>query len=344
MQPIVFQNDAPLLALNTLALPAVARHLVSIDDAQQLACLRESVEYRGCKRLVLGGGSNIVFSTDFDGVVVKMDIRGRTLLGQDSEAWYVQAGAGENWHQFVCWTLQNGWPGLENLSLIPGTAGAAPIQNIGAYGLEVGERLHAVEAYDLHEGRVQHFDQEACRFGYRDSVFKREQWHLSGRFAITSVTFRLPKAWRAITDYADIAAELERLSLRDPTPQQVANAVIGVRNRKLPDPTTLPNAGSFFQNPVVSAETGNQLLRLYPNMPRHAHASGQFKLAAGWLIERAGWKGRTLGAAGMYEKQALILVNNGGACGQDIIALSRAVAADVERCFGIRLQAEPSFV
>lgn len=344
MQPIVFQNDAPLQALNTLALPAVARHLVSIDDPQQLAGLRESVEYRGCKRLILGGGSNIVFSTDFDGVVVKMDIQGRKLLGQDSGAWYVRAAAGENWHQFVCWTLQNGWPGLENLSLIPGTAGAAPIQNIGAYGLEVGERLHSVEAYDLHEGRVQHFDQDACRFGYRDSIFKREKWHLSGRFAITSVTFRLPKAWRGITAYADITAELERLSLHQPTPQQLASAVISVRNRKLPDPATLPNAGSFFQNPVVSAEIAKQLLRLYPDMPHHEQASGQFKLAAGWLIERAGWKGRALGPAGMYEKQALILVNNGDASGQDIIALSQAVAKDVERCFGIHLQAEPNFV
>jgi UDP-N-acetylmuramate dehydrogenase len=344
MQPIVFLRDVQLRSLNTLGLPAIAETLVVISALDQLAEVRTRAEFVGRKRLVLGCGSNVVVSGDFAGIVLQIQIAGRQFLGEDEAAYYVRAGAGENWNAFVGWSLQNGWPGLENLALIPGTVGAAPIQNIGAYGLEVCERLDSLEAYDLLEGRHRRFSQTDCRFFYRDSIFKQEGWHLSGRFVVTSVTFRLPKAWRAITHYGELAIELEPLGGRPPSAKQIADAVVAVRSRKLPDPGVLPNAGSFFQNPVVTSATAAQLALKYPQLPRYPQPNGQVKLAAGWLIEQAGWKGRNLGPAGMYERQALVLVNHGGACGRDVVALARAVAADVRRLFGIELQPEPSFV
>ncbi len=343
MQAIRVRKNVQLSALNTLALPAIASDLVTINDHAQLPELRGLAEFVGRRRLTLGGGSNLVLTGDFDGLVLQMAIPGRALVGEDGDAWYVRACAGENWHDFVTWTLQQGWPGLENLSLIPGTVGAAPIQNIGAYGLEVSERLHTVEAFDFVEGRRVQFTCADCGFGYRDSHFKQEGGHLDGRFVITSVTFRLAKAWLALMHYGDLAVVLEELGIQSPTPQQLAEAVIIIRQRKLPDPAQLPNAGSFFQNPLVDASTAERLAAAHPALPRYPQADGRVKLGAGWLIEQAGWKGRRLGPAGMFEKQALILVNHGGARGSDILALSRAVRADVMQRFGVALQPEPVF-
>ena len=266
------------------------------------------------------------------------------VWAEDDDAWYVRASAGESWHDFVQWTLAQGWPGLENLSLIPGTVGAAPIQNIGAYGLEVGERLHALTAFDLQTGRSVRFDQAACRFGYRDSIFKQEGWHLNGRFVITDVTFRLPKRWQPLIGYADIARELVARNIATATASQIADAVIAVRQRKLPDPAQVPNTGSFFHNPVLEAETARQLLAAYPSLPHYPQADGRMKLAAGWLIEQAGWKGRDLGPVGMYEKQALVLVNRGGATGANVITLMQAVQRDVREKFGVDLTPEPVFI
>ena len=341
---LVFWENAELRTFNTLALPAIAAHLTTISAVEQLPALCQQSEFIGRRRLLLGSGSNLVFTRDFDGLVLHMGIGGRKLVGEDDHAWYVQAGAGENWHEFVTWTLAHGWPGLENLALIPGTVGAAPIQNIGAYGLEISERLHSIEAYDFVEHQSMSFKQEDCRFAYRDSLFKQEGWHLAGRLAITSVTFRLAKSWAALTRYADLASELETHGIDSPSPRQIANAVIAIRQRKLPDPLTLPNAGSFFQNPLVDAQTAQRLATRYPNLPCYPQANGWVKLAAGWLIEQAGWKGRNLGPAGMFERQALVLVNHGGAGGQDIVALAEAVQADVKQRFAIELQPEPVFV
>ena len=242
------------------------------------------------------------------------------------------------------WTLEQGWPGLENLSLIPGTVGAAPIQNIGAYGLEAGERLHHLTAIDMNDGKAAVFDRAACRFGYRDSVFKQEGWHLDGRFVITEVTFRLPKRWQPITGYADVAAALARQGIDRPNACQVADAVMTVRRKKLPDPADLPNVGSFFHNPVVDAATTVRLLAEHPSLAHYPQADGRVKLAAGWLIDQAGWKGRDLGPVGMYDKQALVLVNRGAATGADVLALMQAVQADVCEKFGIELQPEPVFL
>ena len=340
----VIQQNVELLPFNTLALPAIAARWVKVVDLQQLPALRAHSEVAGRRRLILGGGSNLVLTGDFDGIVLHIALPGRALVAEDAGAWYIRAGAGESWPEFVAWTLQKEWPGLENLSLIPGTVGAAPIQNMGAYGLEVSERFHSLDAYDLSTDQTVTFNRADCCFSYRDSVFKQLGWHLSGRFVITHVTFRLPKPWQALTHYADLAAELEKQPLKSPNAQQIAAAVIAIRQRKLPDPQKIPNAGSFFQNPVVDLLMAEQLARRYPALPCYPQTNGTVKLAAAWLIEQAGWKGKNLGPVGMFERQALILVNQGGACGRDILALAQAVQADVKQRFGVELKPEPVFV
>ncbi len=343
-QPDFIEREANLGRHNSLALPGSAALYAYITASSQLASLRNSPAVAERRRFVLGGGSNLVLTGDYDGLVVHMAIAGRALLGEDAEAWYVRAGGGERWHDFVQWTLAQGWPGLENLSLIPGTVGAAPIQNIGAYGLEVAERFHCLDAFDMQTGETTRFDRAACRFGYRDSVFKQEGWHRDGRFVVTGVSFRLAKQWQPLTRYADIALELDTQNITAPSAQDVANAVIAIRQRKLPDPAQVPNAGSFFHNPVVDATTVQALLVKHPNMPHYPQADGRCKLAAGWLIEHAGWKGKNLGPVGMYEKQALVLVNRGGATGADVTALMHAVQRDVRSTFGVTLTPEPIFI
>ena len=345
--PDFVEREANLSQRNTLALPAHAALYARITAVEQLAALAEFYAPGDCRFFILGGGSNLVLAGDFDGLVLHVGLSGRALVGEDDEAWFVRAGAGENWHDFVQWTLAQGWPGLENLSLIPGTVGAAPIQNIGAYGLEAGERFHALTAFDMQTGETVRFDRAACRFGYRDSVFKQEGWHLDGRFVITDVTFRLPKRWQPLTGYADISRELAAHDAHDsakPTARQIADAVIAVRQRKLPDPARIPNTGSFFHNPIVDADTAGRLLSVYPSLPHYPQPDGRMKLAAGWLIEQAGWKGRDLGLVGMYEKQALVLVNRGGATGADVIALMQSVQRDVRERFGVELTPEPVFL
>lgn len=334
------QNNVDLTPFNTLALPGKATTYQKITVPAQLAGQAIASQ----KRFILGGGSNLVLTGDFDGLVLHMAIPGKRLLKEDGEAFYIEAGAGENWHDFVQWTLQQGWPGLENLSLIPGTVGAAPIQNIGAYGLEIGECFASLTAWDFEKQAFSTVDRSNCRFGYRDSVFKQEGWHLSGRMAITSVVFRLPKAWTPNLRYADVNQELATRNIATPTPQDIANAIIAVRQRKLPDPALVPNAGSFFHNPVVDTALADALAADYPTLPRYPQPDGRFKLAAGWLIEQAGWKGKNLGPVGMYEKQALVLVNRGGATGADVTRTMAAVQADVRAKFAVQLTPEPIFL
>ena len=329
-----------LTPFNTLALRGRAARYEKITSAGQLAEIRQTES----KRFILGGGSNLVLTGDFDGLVLHMAIPGKRLLREDAEAWYIEAGAGENWHDFVQWTLAQGWPGLENLSLIPGTVGAAPIQNIGAYGLEVCECFHSLRAWDFDHGEFVSFDRAACRFGYRDSLFKQQGWHLSGRLAIVSVTFRLAKQWVANTRYAELAQELAARQIATPTAGDVAAAIIAIRQRKLPDPALTPNAGSFFHNPLVERQVADALAAAHPSLPRYPQPDGRVKLAAGWLIEQAGWRGKGLGAAGMYDKQALVLINRGGATGADVRRLMAAVQADVRARFAVELSPEPIFL
>ncbi|MBS1229105.1 MAG: UDP-N-acetylenolpyruvoylglucosamine reductase [Proteobacteria bacterium] len=336
--PGFVERDVDLGSRNTLALPGRAALYARISAADQLAQLAGQSPAR---RFVLGGGSNLLLTGDYDGLLLQMAISGRELVGEDSEAWYVRAGAGENWNEFVEWTLDQGWPGLENLALIPGSVGAAPVQNIGAYGIEVSERFHALCACDMRSGETLRFDREQLRFGYRDSLFKQQGWHLDGRLAITEVTFRLPKSWRPITRYADVEAELAARSVDQPDARQIFDAIAAIRRRKLPDPAQLPNAGSFFHNPVVDSASADRLLAEHPGLPRYPQPDGRSKLAAGWLIEHSGWKGRDLGPVGMYEKQALVLVNRGGATGSDVVALMCAVQRDVREQYGVDLTPEP---
>jgi len=333
-------RNADLQPLNTFGLPGRAAFLLEVDEADRLPAELAAPELRDLPRLVLGGGSNLVLDGDFPGVVLKLAVRGRRLIAEEGDARIVEAGAGENWHDFVRWTLEQGWGGLENLSLIPGTVGAAPIQNIGAYGLEMAERFDSLDALDLHGGPPRRFERAECRFGYRDSVFK----HQPGRWLVTRVRFRLPREWQPLARYADVAAELQARGLTQPTPLQVSDAVVAIRQRKLPDPARIGNAGSFFKNPVVAEATWRHLAEAHPALPHYPQQDGSHKLAAGWLIEQAGWKGRDLGPVGSFERQALVLVNRGGATGADVRRLAAAIQADVRRLFGVELEAEPVFV
>jgi UDP-N-acetylmuramate dehydrogenase len=350
--PVSFIADYPLRAHNTFGFDVRAQLACRIEREDQLLAAVRDPRVAGLPRLVLGGGSNVVLTRDFAGLVLLIALRGRRVVREVGDAWYVEAAAGENWHEFVEWTLAHGLPGLENLALIPGTVGAAPIQNIGAYGLEMGERFASLRAVELVTGETVELDANACRFGYRDSFFKREG---RDRFVITSVTFRLPKAWTPRAGYADVARELaaRQRSVNGnvggstgaaPSAQAIFDAVVSVRRAKLPDPLALGNAGSFFKNPVVDAARFDALLKREPGVVSYPQPDGHVKLAAGWLIDRCGWKGRALGAAAVHEQQALVLVNRGGATGADVLALAAAIQRDVAERFGVELEPEPIFL
>ncbi|MET3230097.1 UNVERIFIED_ORG: UDP-N-acetylmuramate dehydrogenase [Burkholderia sp. 1263] len=332
----------PLKAHNTFGFDVRAQLACRIEREEQLMAAVRDPRAAGLPRLVLGGGSNVVLTGDFAGLVLLVALRGRRIVREDDDAWYVEAAAGEPWHEFVAWTLAQGLPGLENLALIPGTVGAAPIQNIGAYGLEMCERFASLRAVELATGAVVELDAKACRFGYRDSFFKREG---RDRFVITSVTFRLPKVWQPRAGYADLARELAASGNGDdaasPSAQAIFNEVVAVRRAKLPDPHELGNAGSFFKNPVVEAAQFEALKLREPGLVSYVQPDGRVKLAAGWLIDRCGWKGRAMGAAAVHERQALVLVNRGGASGAEVLALAKAIQQDVLTRFGVELEAEP---
>jgi UDP-N-acetylmuramate dehydrogenase len=332
------QSDFPLEKLNTFGIAARAHAYLPVDSAATLRALREDPVLAALPRLVLGGGSNILFTRDFPGLVLHMRSRGMEIVGADRNATYVRAAAGENWHRFVQWTLEQGLPGLENLALIPGSVGAAPIQNIGAYGVELKDCFHELRAFDFASGQLMTLGRTDCAFGYRDSVFKHA---LANRAVVLDVTFALPKRWQANLAYADVAGELAARGIAAPNAREIGEAVVAIRTRKLPDPALIGNAGSFFKNPVVPAGLRAMLLERHPQLVSYAQADGSFKLAAGWLIDQCGWKGKARGAAGVYEKQALVLVNRGGASGEEVLALARAIQDDVETRFGVRLEPEP---
>jgi len=342
MPPIpAVDHDVSLQPFNTFGLPARARHYLRVTDAAQLERLRGDASLAGLPRFVLGGGSNVLLTRDVEALVLHMAIPGREVVGEADGAVLVRAGAGENWHGFVAFTLAQGLGGLENLSLIPGTVGAAPIQNIGAYGLEIKDVFHSLTAYDFATGALRTMGADDCRFGYRDSIFKGAA---GAGLVVLDVTFALPRDWRPNLRYAELANALAAAGLAEPTPQQVSDTVVAIRRRKLPDPAEIGNAGSFFKNPVVSGAQCAALLARFPALVHHTQADGGEKLAAGWLIDQCGWKGRSLGAAGVYPKQALVLVNNGGASGADVMALAAAIQRDVHDKFGVELEPEPVFV
>lgn len=332
-----FLEQFSLAGSNTFGIRAVARLYAEAGSEAQLRSLLLSVTARNLPLMVLGGGSNIVLSGDFPGLVLKPALRGVYCYGEDAAHYWVEAQAGENWHGFVQHCLRQGWYGLENLSLIPGTVGAAPIQNIGAYGVELTDVFDSLTAMDITTGELREFTHAQCRFAYRDSVFKQE---LKDRYVITRVRFRLLKQPTVKIGYGDIQAELAAQGAVQPTPQQVSAAVIAIRSRKLPDPAVIGNAGSFFKNPIVPVAQAEQLKAQFPGVVGYPQADN-VKLAAGWLIEQAGWKGRRIGPVGAYEKQALVVVNYGGAVGADVMAVAQAIQAAVQEKFGVTLEMEP---
>jgi UDP-N-acetylmuramate dehydrogenase len=339
--PLSIQRDFSLRHHNTFGIEAKAHAYLKVTSADVLQQVHAIQPMKPLPRLVLGGGSNLLLTGDFPGLVLHMCMRGIDIVGQDSHATYVRAAAGENWHEFVRWSLAKGLGGLENLSLIPGSVGAAPIQNIGAYGAEVKDCFHQLTAFDLVEGRSFTLDKAACEFGYRDSVFKHR---LRERAVILDVTFAMPKQWKPNITYADVAQDLAARGITSPAAYEISESVIAIRTRKLPDPSVIGNAGSFFKNPIVPAQQRDELVTRHPHIVSYAQADGSFKLAAGWLIDQCGWKGKSLGSAGVYEKQALVLVNRGGASGRDIAELAAAIQADVRTRFGVMLEPEPIFV
>jgi UDP-N-acetylmuramate dehydrogenase len=335
------QERFPLRELNTFGVEARARWFCRVRSAEDLAALAADPRLSGLPRLVLGGGSNLLLTRDFDGLVIKVEVPGLRELGDVGDVWHMQVGAGENWHGTVERLLAMGRPGLENLALIPGSCGAAPVQNIGAYGLELAQRLASLEAWDFASQRLVRMTAAECAFGYRDSQFKHA---LAGRRLILSVTLALPKRWQPVEAYADVARELKDRGVARPGARAIFDAVVAIRRRKLPDPAVIGNAGSFFKNPLVSHEEHQALIERYPSLVAYPQPDGRVKLAAGWLIEAVGLKGATRGRTGVYGKQALVLVNRGGATGAEILAMAREVQEKVAAAFGVWLDPEPVIV
>ena len=332
------EQNVNLQDFNTLAIPAQARYFASVTSLQALRELLDWTNTKDVPLLVLGGGSNLVLAQDFAGLVLQVNLTGIERVKETADAVYLQVGAGENWHKTVEYSLSEGCWGLENLGLIPGSVGAAPIQNIGAYGLELCERFSHLQAMDISTGELVEFDAEACQFGYRDSVFKR---HLRGRYVITSVTLKLLKSPQLRLDYPALRAAVEADSSVSLTPVQVFDAVCKIRRSKLPAPEEVPNAGSFFKNPLVSAASFAELQGRFPDIVGYVVDPQTVKLAAGWLIERSGFKGYCEGRVGVHPHQALVLTNPGRGGGAEVLALAEKVAQAVKSLFGVELEMEP---
>ncbi|KFZ30198.1 hypothetical protein IDSA_10585 [Pseudidiomarina salinarum] len=318
------QTNVPLASLHTFRLPATAATLLYLKSAEDCGQLPDTDYY------VLGGGSNTIFTTDFKVPLVKVEIRG-ILYKETPDAWQITAGAGENWHQFVCALLDRGIFGFENLALIPGTVGAAPVQNIGAYGVEIAPFIAVIHVWDRLDKKHLTLAAEECNFAYRDSIFKQNP----GRWLITSVTFTLPKLWQPVTSYG----ELQQLGATA-TALEIFQRVIAVRQHKLPDPALQPNAGSFFKNPVVSTTVLSELQRNYPDIPFYPVSEQRVKLAAGWLIEQDGWKGKSHNGVAVHANQALVLVNRSAQNGEAVTELANAIKGSIAERFGIELEAE----
>lgn len=333
------QHDYPLAPHTTFGLPARAAHYIELTDSGDLPEICRLPEFDAATVCWLGGGSNVLFMQDFPSLVVRMATRGIRELERTPDSVLLEAQAGENWHGFVQSSLHMGLGGLENLSLIPGTVGASPVQNIGAYGVEVKDRIHSVRCFDVQTQEWRELSNAECRFAYRDSMFKHEGRQ---RYVITSVVFRLDTQFVPNVKYGDLAQVLaEQCSGRTPTAQDVAQAVCVIRRSKLPDPAVLGNVGSFYKNPLVDAAHAQTLLAQYPQMPHYPQPDGRVKLAAGWLIDQCGLKGKTIGGASVHDKQALVLVNKNHATAADVRALSDEICRIVAQRFAVDLQPEP---
>ncbi|GAA6140428.1 UDP-N-acetylmuramate dehydrogenase [Hydrogenophaga sp. 5NK40-0174] len=350
---MLVEKQVSLQPYNSFGISARAQKLARITSEDDLLALMAQPDWTVTPRLILGGGSNMVLTGDVKALVLKMEIKGRRLLDAQEKGWLVEAGAGEVWHDFVAWTLAQGWPGLENMALIPGTVGAAPVQNIGAYGVELQDRFHSLDGIDLETGRSFSLDAAQCGFGYRDSVFKHapddsRSLGMAGRAVITRVRFWLPRPWKPELGYLELERKVAELAGAVPSPQQVFDWVCEIRRSKLPDPAVIGNAGSFFKNPTVTPEQCADIIARDPKVVHYPLPDGSVKLAAGWMIDACGWKGKTMGHAGVYEKQALVLINKGTAehpcTGGEVMTLAKAIQTSVYERFGIRLEPEPVVV
>jgi UDP-N-acetylmuramate dehydrogenase len=375
------EKKFPLQRHNSFGIVAKALNLVRIDGTEALQEACKASDFASEPPFILGGGCNTVLTGDVKPLVLKIEIMGKRLVSETAKHVIVEAGAGEDWHEFVAWSVAQGWPGLENLALIPGSVGAAPVQNIGAYGVELQDRFHSLDAVNLQTGELFTLEASQCAFGYRDSVFKHAtQTGLLGKAVITAVRFALPKAWRPELSYADIRRkytdflkqigseasyslreallkqeQISRSMWRDmlpeliPSAKQIMDWVVQIRHAKLPDPAVIGNVGSFFKNPFVTAEQCADIVAREPRVVSYKMADGSVKLAAGWLIEACGWKGRGVGNAGVYENQALVLINKGTgtktpATGGEVMTLAKAIQTSVYERFGIMLEPEPVVV
>ena len=331
-------NNASLKDLNTFGVKAEAKYFAEIHDLDDIHALLAWKEKNDLSTLLLGGGSNLLFKDNFAGLVAKVCLAGKDIAEEDDNFTYVSVAGGENWHDFVRWTVEQGLSGLENLSLIPGTVGAAPIQNIGAYGVELADHFHSLQAIDLETGNIHEFDKALCQFGYRESFFKSQTLD---KLLITSVTFALPKQPEWKMDYAGVREVLEGV---EPTAELISNAIIGLRMSKLPDPAKIGNAGSFFKNPVLSLDVWEAIKAKHPNIPGYPQEGGAMKTSAAWLIDNCGWKGYRKGDAGVSDMHALVIVNHANATGAELWAVAQEIMASVEDKFGVLLEAEPRVI
>ena len=330
------QQNISLKPYNTFGIDVRAKHFVSITNIETLKAVLDLKDYPN--KLILGGGSNMLLTKNQNVLVVHINIKGISVISEDDDIVIIKANAGENWHEFVLWCLKNDYGGLENMSLIPGNVGTAPIQNIGAYGVELKDSFVSCEALSLETQNIQIFNKEACKFGYRNSIFKQEA---KGKYIITSVTFKLTKSNHQLhINYGTIASQLEETGIKNPTIQEVSEAVINIRESKLPNPKDIGNSGSFFKNPVISKKQFDILAENFKDIPSYPISDDEVKVPAGWLIEKAGFKGKRFGNYGVHNKQALVLVNYGNASGEDILNLSRLIQKTIKRLFDVTIEAE----
>lgn len=335
------QQHVNLKPYNTFGITAYAEYFAEIFSVDDLLQIINNVTLQHLPKLILGGGSNLLFTQDFNGLIIKNSIKGIEKIKEDEQHVFIKAFAGEVWHDLVQYAIAHNYGGMENLSLIPGQVGAAPMQNIGAYGVEIESIFDSLEAIDLQNGTTQFFTKEACGFGYRESIFKKEA---KGKYCIVSVTFRLNKQPVFNTSYGAIQDTLQQMGIAELNVKAISDAVIHIRTSKLPDPKVLGNAGSFFKNPEIAKEHFLQLQQQYPAMPHYPAADNKIKVPAGWLIEQCGWKGKRVGNTGSHAQQALVLVNYGNATGEEIKNLSQQIQQSVKEKFGIALTPEVNFV
>lgn len=338
----MIKENISLKSYNTFGLNVKARYFVEIETVAQLQEVIQSAVFKSNPHLILGGGSNVLLTKDFEGIVLKISIKGKDIVEEDKQSVTIKIMAGENWHEVVLYSLKNNWSGIENLSLIPGQVGAAPMQNIGAYGVELEAVFKELEAVEIKSGKRRRFDKDSCNFGYRESIFKNTY---KGQFIIVAVILQLKKSDESVNiSYGAIQDILKRKGIEKPNAKDVSNAIIEIRQSKLPDPKELGNSGSFFKNPVIDRKNFEILKQQYPEIPGYEIDENSIKVPAGWLIEQCGWKGKKVGQTGAHKQQALVLVNYGNASGAEILQLSKDIQQSVREKFNIELSPEVNII